>query len=46
MTHGDIAQKPRRFSLVRLTFAHSANRSLFVQLLTEKQKEVIHLQTD
>jgi hypothetical protein len=38
MTQRDIERRPRPFSLARLTFAHCANRSLFVQLLTEKQK--------
>jgi hypothetical protein len=40
-------QKPRRFSVIRLLFAHRANGSLpFIHLLTKKQTEVIHLQTD
>jgi hypothetical protein len=35
-------QKPRRFSLICLPFAHQENRSLlFVSLLTKKQTEVI-----
>ncbi len=39
-------QKPRRFSFIRLLFAHCTNRSLlFVRLLTKKQTEVIRLQT-
>ncbi len=39
--------KPRRFSLIRLMFAHRANRSsTFVHLLTKKQMDVIRLQTD
>jgi hypothetical protein len=39
-------QKNRRFSLIRLSFAHLANGSLlFVRLLT-KQTEVDRLQTD
>jgi hypothetical protein len=33
--------------LIHLTFAHRANGSLsFVRLLTKKQMEVIHLQTE
>ncbi len=40
-------REPRQFSLIRLPFAHRANGSLsFVCLLTKKQMEVIHLQTD
>ncbi len=40
-------RKPRQFSLIRLPFAHRANgSSSFVCLLTKKQTEVIHLQTD
>jgi hypothetical protein len=39
--------KPRQFSLFRLLFATCANGSLlFFGLLTKKQTEVIHLQTD
>jgi hypothetical protein len=38
-------RKPRRFSIIRLLFAHRENGSLsFVHLLTKKQTEVIHLQ--
>jgi hypothetical protein len=40
-------RKPRRFSLIRLPFAHHANGSWScVRLLTKKQTEVIRLQTD
>ncbi len=40
-------QKPRRFSLIRLTFTHCANGSLsFVCLLTKKRTEVILLRRD
>ncbi len=36
-----------RFYIIHLTFGHRANGSLsFVCLLTKKQMEVIHLQTD
>ncbi len=39
--------KPRRFSLIRLPFAHCATKiSSFVRLLTKKQTEFIRLQTD
>jgi hypothetical protein len=39
--------KKKKFSLNCLPFAHCANESLsFVRLLTKKQTEVIHLQTD
>ncbi len=43
---GKGKQKPRRFSLIRLLFAHCANGILFVRLLPKKQTEVILLQTD
>jgi hypothetical protein len=37
----------KQFSLIRLLFAHHANVSLsFVHLLTKKQTEVNHLQTE
>ncbi len=39
--------KPMRFSFNLLPFAHCANGSLlFVRLFTQKQTEVIPLQTD
>ncbi len=37
--------KPRKFSLIRLPFAHYENRSLSI-VYDEETKEVIHLQTD
>ncbi len=49
--HGEIEtsnrkRKPRRFSLIRLPFAHHANGNLaFVCSLTKKQTEVIYLET-
>ncbi len=44
----DGKRKPKRFSLIRLPFAHRTNTvSLsFVHLLTKKQTEVVRLQTD
>ncbi len=40
-------EKPKRFSLIRLPFAHRANGSLsFVSLFTKKQTEVICWQTN
>ncbi len=40
-------EKPRRFSLSHLPFAHRATRSMsFVRLVMKKQMEVIHLLTD
>jgi hypothetical protein len=40
-------RKTRRFSLIRLPFAHLAHGSLsFVRLLTKKQTEVVRLKTD
>jgi hypothetical protein len=40
-------RKPWRFSLTRLSFAHCANGGLkFDRLLTQKQTDVIRLQTD
>jgi hypothetical protein len=44
---GNGKRKSRRFSLIRVLFAHCANRSLsFVRLLTKKQTEVMRLQID
>ncbi len=40
-------REPRQFSLIRSPFAHNANGGLsFVRLLTKKQTEVIHFQTN
>ncbi len=40
-------RKSRRFSLIRLPFAHQANLNLlFVRFLTKKQTEIIFLLTD
>jgi hypothetical protein len=49
--HGDIDMEisygKRRFSLIRLTFAHRANgSSSFVCVLTKKQTEFISLQSE
>jgi hypothetical protein len=51
--HGDMdiekkeKRKPWRFSLTRLSFAHCANGGFkFDRLLTQKQTDVIRLQTD
>ncbi len=47
ISNGNGKRKSRRLSLIPLPFAHRANESLsFVRLLTKKQTEVIHLQTD
>jgi hypothetical protein len=42
-----VKWKTRRFSSIRLLFAHCANGSLlFLRLFTKKQTEVIRLQMD
>ncbi len=40
-------KQAQAFSLIRLPFAHHANRSLsFVHLFMKKKTEITHLQTD